>query len=120
MIVGRKDIDFTKLKLACRSEDSLLRFTIDLVPTPLRHIREVVDNQKYLVALHVRSLQSLPWQKRKDLCEHLLHGARIKGVYLCGDNNSTRRSDATRFSLPYIMRQYELSGSQNRNKTDMQ
>lgn len=50
MIVGRKDIDFTKLKLACRSEDSLLRFTIDLVPTPLRHIREVVDNQKYLVA----------------------------------------------------------------------
>lgn len=42
MIVGRKDIDFTKLKLACRSEDSLLRFTIDLVPTPLRHIREVV------------------------------------------------------------------------------
>jgi len=78
MIVGRKD--FTKLKLACRSEDSLLRFTVDLVPTPLRHIREVVDNQKYLVALHVRSLQSLPWQKRKDLCEHLLHGARIKGV----------------------------------------
>ena len=73
MIVGRKDIDFTKLKLACRSEDSLLRFTVDLVPTPLRHIREVV-------ALHVRSLQSLPWQKRKDLCEHLLHGARIKGV----------------------------------------
>ena len=69
MIVGRKDIDFTKLKLACRSEDSLLRFTVDLVPTPLRHIREVV-----------RSLQSLPWQKRKDLCEHLLHGARIKGV----------------------------------------
>lgn len=80
MIVGRKDIDFTKLKLACRSEDSLLRFTGDLVPTPLRHIREVVDNQKYLVALHVRSMQSLPWQKRKDLCEHLLHGARIKGV----------------------------------------
>lgn len=49
MIVGCKDIDFAELKHACRSEDSLLRFTLGLVPTPLRHIREVVDNQKYLL-----------------------------------------------------------------------
>ena len=80
MIVGRKDIDFTQLRQACRSEDSLLRFAISLVPTPLRHIPAIVDNQKYLVALHVRAIQSMPWQKRKDLCEHLLCGARIKGV----------------------------------------
>lgn len=80
MIVGCKDIDFVELKHACRSEDSLLRFTLGLVPTPLRHIREIVDNQKYFVALQVRSIQSLTWQKRKDLCESLLHGARIKGV----------------------------------------
>lgn len=80
MIVGCKDIDFTELKRACRSEESLLRFTIGLVPTPLQHICEIVDNQKYFVALQVRSIQSITWQKRKDLCESLLQGVRIKGL----------------------------------------
>lgn len=80
MIVGCKDIDFSALKQACRNEDSLLRFTTGLVPAPLRHIPEVIDNQKYLVALQVRSVQSMTWQKRKDLCEALLLGVRIKGV----------------------------------------
>ena len=80
MIVGCKYVDFASLKRACYSEDSLLRFTLALVPTPVRHIQEIVDNQKYFIALQVRSMQSLTWQKRKDLCEHLLQGARIKGV----------------------------------------
>lgn len=80
MIVGCKDIDFAALKRACRSETSLVRFVVDLVPTPLQHIPAIVDNQKYLVALQVRTIQSFAWQKRKDLCEALLQGVRIKGV----------------------------------------
>lgn len=80
MIVGCKDVDFSALKQACRSDTSLQRFTLNLVPTPLRHIPAIIDNQKYFVALQVRSIQSFTWQKRKDLCEALLQGIRIKGV----------------------------------------
>ena len=58
------------------------------------------------------------YRKNKKFIRHAPESRNY--TYLCGDNNSTRRSDATRFSLPYIMRQYELSGCQYRNKTDMQ
>lgn len=80
MIVGCKDIDFTELKRACRSISALRDLALDLVPTPLRHIPAVLDNQKYLIALQVRSVQSFTWQKRKSLCEAILEGVRIKGV----------------------------------------
>ena len=80
MIIGSKDVDYSALKAACYSERTLLEFTINLVPTPLRHITAIVDNQKYFVALQVRAIQSMSWHKRKNLCESLLKGARIMGV----------------------------------------
>jgi len=80
MIVGCKNIDFTALKRACANEETLAKFAYNIVPTPLQHLQEVLDNQKYLVALQVRSIQSMPWKRRKQLCESLLKGARIKGV----------------------------------------
>lgn len=80
MIIGTKDVNFSALKQACRDEESLRRFVSNLVPSPIAHIPAIVDNQKYFVALQVRSIQSLSWQKRKSLCESLLKGVRVKGV----------------------------------------
>jgi len=80
MVVGCKNIEFSELKQACKSSETLKQYALDLVPTPLRHIQAIVDNQKYFVALQVRTIQSLPWQTKKTLCESLLCGARVKGV----------------------------------------
>ena len=80
MIVGCKDIPLNDLRRACSSHESLLSFALGLVPTPLRHLPQITDNQKYLVALYVRSLQSIDWQKKKYLCENLLMGVSVKGV----------------------------------------
>lgn len=80
MIIGTKSVDFSALKKACSSVEALQAFTLSLVPTPLRHLESVIDNQKYFVALQVRAIQSLSWKRRKELCEGLLKGARIKGT----------------------------------------
>lgn len=80
MVVGCKDLDFSAMKRACRSPDALKAYALEIVPTPLRHIRAIIDNQKYLVALQVRGVASIPWQRRKALCEALLDGAYIRGV----------------------------------------
>lgn len=80
MIVGKKEIDYSELKSACASPDKLVQFADGLVPTPLRHLREIRDNQRYLVALQVRNIQSFSWKKKQVLCEALLQDVRVKGV----------------------------------------
>lgn len=80
MIVGKKDIPLGALKRACTSSEALIAFATELVPTPLRHIPEITNNQKYYVALLVRSTLSLKWEVRTKLCAPLLEGVRIKGI----------------------------------------
>lgn len=80
MIVGTKDFDFEELKLATESDEQLQDFVVRLVPTFLRHIQPVMDNQKYYVALYIRNMQSIPYQIRKDRSEKLLEGVSITGV----------------------------------------
>lgn len=80
MIVGTKAIPLDKLRSECRSIDSLRAFSLSLVPRYFQHIPEIVDNQKYLVAVEVRALKSLPYAKRKYLSEGLLTGVVIRGT----------------------------------------
>lgn len=80
MLVGTKDVNFSDLKASCTNTESLRRFSDSLVPLPLLHLPEVVDNQRYLVALYVRQIKAFPWQRRKDLCEALLNGVHVRGV----------------------------------------
>lgn len=80
MIIGTKDIKIGELKRACNSEESLIKYACNLVPTPLRHIPEITCNQRYYIALLVRSMNFLTWDRRHRLCEALLRGVKIKGI----------------------------------------
>ena len=80
MIVGTKTIDKEKLVLACHSDKDLEEYAISLVPRAFRHIPEIVSNQKYLVALEVRLLEKLRYDKRVSLCNKLLENVNINGV----------------------------------------
>lgn len=80
MLVGRRSVDPVKLKQACTSGDTLLQFTINLVPPEVRHVRAIVDNQKYYVATMVRSFKSIPYIRKMKLCDELLRGVIVKGV----------------------------------------
>lgn len=80
MIVGTKAIPLDKLARECYSVSALNAFSLSMVPRYAQHITEIVDNQKYIIAMEVRALTTLSYQKKKELSEGLLEGVIIRGT----------------------------------------
>jgi hypothetical protein len=80
MLVGTKQIPINDLAKKCTSVDDLVKYSISLVPRFARHIDEIVDNQKYLVAVKVRDIVGLPYKFKKILTEGLLKGVVVRGT----------------------------------------
>jgi hypothetical protein len=80
MIVGTRIVPLGRLNEASRSVQSLIEFSRELVPRPIRHIDAVVDNQRYLVAVTLRKVKSIPYSKKSELCDGLLEGVTVRGV----------------------------------------
>lgn len=80
MIVGTKDIDLEELRRSAKDATSLINYAESLVPRVLRHHVAIVNNQKYLVALYLRNMNSIPYKRRINLCEELLAEVSVTGV----------------------------------------
>lgn len=80
MLVGNKHISDKELLNHCTSPAALLSYVNSLIPAQVKHVHQIVANQKYLVATHVRNLTSLPYTKKRALCSALLSGVRVCGV----------------------------------------
>lgn len=80
MIVGIQDIQPSEVRKQCRDVESLRAYCTQLVPRVIRHDSRIVSNQKYIVALIVRDLKSIPYERRKELCEGLLEDVSIFGI----------------------------------------
>lgn len=79
MIVGRKDIDLTELTKSI-SENKLQEYIMSLIPPIVKDSEEILNNQKYLVALHIRKYVNINFYVKKDLCNNLLKDIEIFGV----------------------------------------
>ena len=80
MLVGSKEIDKRALAKHCVSEQDIVDYVTSLVPEPVRHVRAIVDNQRYYCAQAVRSLTSIPWHRRDQMIRALHAGIKVKGV----------------------------------------
>lgn len=80
MIVGTKDINLSELAECIQKGGALDSYSLSLVPKYLQHIPEIVMNQKYLVALNIRRIESIPYTIRSLRCEELLKGVYITGI----------------------------------------
>lgn len=80
MIVGTKNLDMYDIRNYCHTVSALRDYSDSLVPRILRHNQQIVNNQRYLVALVVRNIKSIPWSRRKELYEGLLEGVAISGL----------------------------------------
>lgn len=79
MIVGTRDIDRAGLRRACSSSESLIRYSDGLVPKFMTHIQPILENQRYLTAIIVRSLQGIPYVTKSKLVNALLDGVVVRG-----------------------------------------
>lgn len=78
MLVGTRSIPSTLIKEA-KTVGALKKLAEKQVPLMFRHVKEIVDNQKYLLALQVRKLYKHDYNVWHPLCEGLLEGVHVTG-----------------------------------------
>lgn len=83
MIIGSDRIDYKTLLCFRYNQKGLVNYAESLVPIWLRHIRPIVDNQRYYVAIHVRNLKSVPYKEREVMINALVDGIRLQGAMNC-------------------------------------
>lgn len=80
MIVGFKNINKSELTKYVSSVSKLIEYSDSLVPEYLRYRKEILFNQRYIVALAVREMQSISYNDRVALLDNFLRDTYITGV----------------------------------------
>lgn len=80
MIVGYKNINKSELAKCVSSVSKLIDYSDSLVPEYLRYRKEILFNQRYVVALAIREMQSIPYNDRVMLLDRFLRDTYITGV----------------------------------------
>lgn len=80
MVIGTRNVSLDELKQYSDNTSELLRVVERMVPSWARHIRPVVDNQRFYVATLLRRAYSIPYKKRMSMAECLISGIRVRGV----------------------------------------
>lgn len=80
MIVGSKNINKSELTKYVSSVSKLIEYSDSLVPEYLRYRKEILFNQRYIVALAVREIQSISYNDRVALLDNFLRDTYITGM----------------------------------------
>ena len=80
MIVGSKNVNKSELAKCVSSVSKLIDYSDSLVPEYLRYRKEILFNQRYIVALTIREMQSIPYNDRVMLLDRFLRDTYITGV----------------------------------------
>lgn len=80
MIVGSKNVNKSELAKCVSSVSKLIDYSDSLVPEYLRYRKEILFNQRYVVALAIREIQSISYNDRVALLDNFLRDTYITGV----------------------------------------
>lgn len=80
MIVGSKNVNKSELAKCVSSVSKLIDYSDSLVPEYLRYRKEILFNQRYIVALAIREMQSIPYNDRVMLLDRFLRDTYVTGV----------------------------------------
>lgn len=80
MIVGSKNVNKSELTKYVSSVSKLIEYSDSLVPEYLRYRKEILFNQRYIVALAIREMQNIPYSDRVMLLDNFLRDTYITGV----------------------------------------
>lgn len=80
MIVGSKNVNKSELAKCVSSVSKLIDYSDSLVPEYLRYRKEILFNQRYIVALAIREMQNIPYNDRAMLLDRFLRDTYITGV----------------------------------------
>ena len=79
MLVGKSDVDTSELVKHTRTSEEFLMYTDSLVPYDFRHNKTIVDNQRYLCCLLLRSCDGVSWDIKKKILDDVMPAIHIVG-----------------------------------------
>lgn len=79
MIVGKTSLDKVLLKKIYREPDKVGEYSNSLIPKEFRHLKEIQDNQIYLVCMTLRKIGITDYKVVHSTVNVLLRGVRITG-----------------------------------------
>lgn len=80
MIVGTTVLDYKELKMFTSRPQELVYYVDNLVPIWARHIKGIVHNQRYYVAVHLRNVLSIPYKTRMSMIDALVKDVTLTGI----------------------------------------
>ena len=80
MIVGTTVIDYVAIKRYIKNPEGIVAYSDSTIPEWARHIREIVLNQRYFYAVHIRNTLTIPFKDRMLLANTLIRESKICGV----------------------------------------
>lgn len=80
MLIGESNLDYEVIRKLAGDKAGLVAYVENLVPTWARHIPQIVSNQRYYAAIHIRNMLQMPFLLRKEMCAQLLKGCAVHGV----------------------------------------
>lgn len=80
MLVFTMSIDTGYIKQHQMDPNSIVDYAISLVPNWAAHIRGIVDNQRYYVAVKVRNMLTLPYKTREAITTALITNISLFGM----------------------------------------
>lgn len=80
MLVAVIDIDTEFIKQHQMEPESIVRYAVSLVPSWAVHIRGIVDNQRYYVAVRVRNMLTIAYKTREAITNALIREISLYGM----------------------------------------
>lgn len=80
MLVFTTSIDAGYIKQHQTDPNSIVNYAVSLVPVWAAHIRGIVDNQRYYVAIKVRNMLTLPYKTRESITTALIADITLFGM----------------------------------------
>lgn len=79
MLVGKSDVNMSELVKHTKSSEEFLNYSDSLVPEDFKHNKSIIDNQRYLCCLLLRSYSGVSWDIKKKLLDEVMPAIRIVG-----------------------------------------
>jgi hypothetical protein len=80
MLVGTTKLNYKEIKSFAGHPQDIVAYCESIIPIWALHIPNIIMNQRYYVAIHIRDMLSLPFKVRKELVDVLVKDITIVGV----------------------------------------
>jgi hypothetical protein len=79
MFVGTSKLDLAYLRKIFKEPDRIREYSNSLIPPEFSHVRELRDNQLYLICMTIRKLGLNDYREVHSTIHDLLKGVRVTG-----------------------------------------